>query len=282
MAVAKDKTQKLIDLICGDDGGSVCILAISQLVSTMEKTCEECMKDRKTLLLDPLCKDRFYLSLLIEAEVSSDEIPKDCYRMRLEEVKKLLNGKAVPLSVHDATIKVKDFIKILAGVVKIKGLSKKIHDASQKSELISIMKSILEKADNIDHTDISNKTIIIVYQNKPIVNVIDFSRRIAHVNLEIRRPDIDTLRGLTDLLMRRYEISGKFHESLIGNVYLQLDIVNNLDISVITRILSDVGVAILDRKNKKVLSVKVVEEGDVVVTFSQIVELIRYLSGESE
>ncbi|MEX0568603.1 MAG: hypothetical protein Q6363_005510 [Candidatus Njordarchaeota archaeon] len=282
MAVAKDKTQKLIDLICGDDGGSVCILAISQLVSTMEKTCEECMKDRKTLLLDPLCKDRFYLSLLIEAEVSSDEIPKDCYRMRLEEVKKLLNGKAVPLSVHDATIKVKDFIKILAGVVKIKGLSKKIHDASQKSELISIMKSILEKADNIDHTDISNKTIIIVYQNKPIVNVIDFSRRIAHVNLEIRRPDIDTLRGLTDLLMRRYEISGKFHESLIGNVYLQLDIVNNLDISVIKRILSDVGVAILDRKNKKVLSVKVVEEGDVVVTFSQIVELIRYLSGESE
>lgn len=276
-----EKAQKLVALICGKSGRSVCKLAVDQLVSTMEKTCEMCMRDRRLLVLDPLCKDRFYLSLLIEAGVDANEIPKDCYEMRLEEIKKLLDGRMVPLSVHDAVMRIKDFIKTLVRVCKVKGLSKKIRNVSQKNGVVEILESIIEKTKNIDFKELDDKAIVVVYRDKPIINVIDFSRRIAYVNLVERRPDIDLLGGLIDLLTSRYGISGRLYESVIGNIYLQLEISDNINVAKLKNILQNVGVAILDN-NKKILSVKIVEEGDVIVTFSQIVDLIGLVSGDSD
>lgn len=276
-----EKSQKLIDLICGESGGGVCRLAVNQLVLTMEKTCEMCMRDRRILVLDPLCRDRFYLSLLIEAGVSADEIPKDCYNMRLEEIRKLLDGRMVPLSVHDAVMRIKDFIKILVRVFRVRGLSKKIRGASQKNELMEILRSIVEKTRNIGCREMDDKTIVVVYRNKPIINVIDFSRRIVYVNLDERRPDADLLRGLIDLLINKYGVSGRLYESVTGNIYLQLDISDNLDVVKTKNVLRGIGVAILDNNNKKILSVRIVEEGDVAVTFSQIVDLIRLMTGMS-
>jgi len=272
-------TSKLIDLICRDRE-PICQLAVMQLVETMNKTCSECQADRRVLLLDPLCNGRFYLSLLVEASLPINALPRDCYKIRLEEIKKILLGKPVPVPTSDSVIKLKDFLRILADITGDKETYKKIGEVRRRDDLIAICRELLSKLKSkVSLGDsLTNNFLCIIYSgDTPIICLIDFERRIVYVNLQYRKPFLSILRELSTLLLRDYGLHGDVLESSMGNTYLEIEIDTNFDHSSLESYGFSGLVSILARNGKKILLIRVMENGSPVLSYSKILDIIRFI-----
>ena len=281
MTIPTEVIERLISLVCGDESSDVCSVAVRQLAMTMNDTCSECMADRKTIVLDPLCRGRFYLSLLIEAGVSFENIPRDCYEMRLDEISKIIAGRPVPVSTADSVIMLKDFMKILAKISGSKSLARKVEATEDPVKLMGLLGELLRRS-NIDaeYAEADGHVVLVIFApERPIICMLNRERMVAYVDLRMRRPSTDILSILVDILLRRYRLRGKIYVSSIGNAYLQLRLGENADIMAIKRTFPDLGMAILDSSSERTLSVRIVEEGNVVLCFAELLKLISMMKG---
>jgi len=282
--VASEKfLDKLIKLICGDNENVVCRIAMSQLVQTMNKTCSECQADRRVLLLDPLCFGRFYLSLLIESSLSLEDIPKDCYKIRLEEIKKVFQGKPVPVPTSDAVIKLRDALRILVTISKDKGLKKRIREPLDSGGLFEVLNDLFVKLPmKTSFVHDSNIFLAILHTSEePLICMFDLDKRIAYINLKNRVPTLETIGLYVDLLLKDSGLSGRIIDSPLGNQYIQITIPHSFDASILKKINPHVGLAIQDLDDKKILSVRIVEDDAVVLSFSELYALFRKIGGGS-
>lgn len=219
------KVEKIINFVCGQDPSDVCVLTIQQLVRTMEQTCAQCQADRKYVLLDPQCKDRFYLSLLVEAGVPYNEYPTDCYKIRLEEIKKVLQGKPTPVPVVDAVVRLKDFIKLLAEIYKSGVSKRKISSTKTAEKMIDIIKEIAESSEKIYYWGWNRKIYLTIKTNGNImVNLLDIDKDIAYVNLYERPVRRENLRQVIEHLFSVLGVDGEVYSSPTGNIYIRFEI----------------------------------------------------------
>ena len=220
-----DKTEKLIRLVCGEKPRDVCVLTIQQLVRTMEHTCSVCQADRKYVLLDPQCKDRFYLSLLVEAGVPYNEYPLDCYKIRVEEVKKIIQGKPTPVSVVDAVIRLKDFLKAMIDGLDLSASKRKISAIKNVDKLIEFVQQIPSE-NNLVKTYVWEKKayLSIIREKSIILNLLDFDRDLAYVNLWDRPIRPENVEHAVKHLLDVYGVQGELYTSPTGNIYIKFHV----------------------------------------------------------
>lgn len=88
------KYQNQFDEI-GDLGNpSIGRFLLSDLLSKMETTCEECQRDRMRCTLRPLCPDRVFLNILVALGAAIDDFPSFCYQVHLRNLDAYLKSKA--------------------------------------------------------------------------------------------------------------------------------------------------------------------------------------------
>jgi len=79
----------------GDLGNpSIGRFMLSDVLSKMETTCEECQRDRMRCTLRPLCPDRVFLNILIALKAAIDDLPPFCYQVHLRNLDTYLKSKA--------------------------------------------------------------------------------------------------------------------------------------------------------------------------------------------
>ena len=278
----EEKIEKLSKLICGDSSNPVCRIAVHQLVKTMEKTCNECQADRRVLLLDPLCYGRFYLSLLIEASLPASHIPKDCYEIRLEEIKKVLGGRPVAIPCSDSVIRLKDFLMVLAEITRSRTVKRTLPNIQQQGQLRKTLLDLLSKK-SVNATYVEGKRKIFIFIDtgkQPVLCIADLERRTVLVNPDSRLPRVDDLEPLIDLLMKKFGLEGTLHRSISGNIYLQVSFEQNVKPSTLRDFRENLGVALINRADgTKILSIRIVENNTTTLSYSEILRLIKLLAG---
>jgi len=155
------------------------IFTIRTLVSSMESTCKRCMKERDINIFEPLCEERGYLNLLIEAGVSQEYLPRFCYKRRGIEIVRFLNKKPNPLPVRDANYYLPDFIKLFAK--NLLNLYKK----GKYEELVKALGSILEERwGSVRYFKMSRGIFCLILGDFDSLLIIDPTRNIVRVNVE--------------------------------------------------------------------------------------------------
>jgi hypothetical protein len=79
----------------GDLGNpSIGRFMLSDVLSKMETTCEECQRDRMRCTLRPMCPDRVFLNILIALQAAVDDLPSFCYQVHLRNLDTYLKSRA--------------------------------------------------------------------------------------------------------------------------------------------------------------------------------------------
>jgi hypothetical protein len=79
----------------GDLGNpSIGRFLLSDVLSKMETTCEECQRDRMRCTLRPMCPDRVFLNILIALQAAISDLPPFCYQVHLRNLDTYLKSKA--------------------------------------------------------------------------------------------------------------------------------------------------------------------------------------------
>jgi len=79
----------------GDLGNpSIGRFMLSDVLSKMETTCEECQRDRMRCTLRPMCPDRVFLNVLIALQAAIDDLPAFCYQVHLRNLDTYLKSRA--------------------------------------------------------------------------------------------------------------------------------------------------------------------------------------------
>ena len=273
------KANRLANFICGENASDICRLAIAQLVETMEETCRRCMGDRRTLILDPLCKNRFYLSLLVEAGVPKTEYPLDCYTIRLEETRKVLEGRPNPLPVKDAVIRLGDFIKILSKAYRLK-IPKEQIKVSDPEKIKELLVGIASERKNI-YLSTSDKKLYLLVETKKglLINLLDLDLKIAYVNLKERLIEIDSIDKFFESLLQIYNLQGEIYATPPNNIYLKIELQGNIEKEKLDDLLVGLDYMVRGEK-KKFLLVRIAELGRPIISYEEIFDLIRSIRGK--
>ena len=120
-------------------------------------------------------------------------------------------------------------------------------------------------------------------QKKPILCIADFDRRVVLVNPSERRPDTDDLEHVLGIYLHNFGLEGILYSSPFGNTYLQIETNKKraLNISRIQNFNQNVGIAIMKPNNgQPIVSIRIVEDGKVVMNYSEIATLMSILGGE--
>lgn len=107
-------SEKVLDCFSSGEDVSLFLPLVKLLSEYMEKLCEECMENKMICTLRPMCPDRRWLSLLIKIGADERDLPKYCYKVRLNEVKALL-GKVGHIHFGDAVLQIEVFLNLLSG-----------------------------------------------------------------------------------------------------------------------------------------------------------------------
>jgi len=266
------KADKLSRLICESEESKICRLAITQLVETMNEICQKCMADRRMLVLDPLCKNRFYLSLLVESGVPKGEYPIDCYEIRLEEIRKVLAGRPSPVPVKDAVIRLDDFIEILYKVCGLR-ISRKQLRVADSEKIRELLFKVAEGRKNIALSSSDGKIYVVIkIKGKVMVNLLDLDNKIAYVNLEERMVDLKSVRGLIETLLGMYKLEGNIFSTPTGGLYIRVSPSRNISKEELDDIL--VGIDYVVGDEDKVIFIKIAEFEKPVVSYSDLITII--------
>lgn len=271
--------NKLKNIICGEHVTNVCELTVSKLVATMQEACTRCMSDRSKLILNPMCKGRFYLSLLVEAGIPKTELPADCYKVRLDEIQKILAGKPNPLPVKDAVIKLSDFLRTFSTVFKLGTLEKQMSDLDPE-KIVSTLSKIVKEREDISFSGGNTKAYLLIRVKKEdlVINLLDLARQIAYINLDERHLDIDFMDGLSSVLLQACNLQGRGHLTPTGNFYLEIELPSNIDAKILGDIFKGLDyTTIVD--GKRILRVKIVELGRPVVSYGELIKIFKSLAG---
>lgn len=87
---------------------------VEKAMTYMQTLDDECQSDRMTCTVRPMCKKRRWLSLLIKAGVSKEEIPQFCYERQIQAVQSFLSKERYFYEPEDCTVYLKDFLDLLS------------------------------------------------------------------------------------------------------------------------------------------------------------------------
>lgn len=147
-----------------------------KLVDEMNKLCDECQSDRLRCTFDPMCEDRKWLSLLIEAGVPRALWPKFCFSRRGEEVKNFLYAKTTPTALEDSKFPLKDFISLFLKKIT------KIDYSDMENYLKQIIQLIEKKWDYIDLISLSSGKYVLIFNKHEKVVIINVNRELVTIN----------------------------------------------------------------------------------------------------
>ena len=151
-----------------------------EFLTLMKQKCEKCMRYRTECALNPHCKDRRYINILVDLNVKPDELPSFCYLQHVRSVKNFLKEKPNLFDPVDAKIYLKDFLKII-GVKK--ALSKNVERISSNLDVI-----LGKLAKRHFHSDYIESRNYYVFSFNESINLIDFDREIVTINLKYESP----------------------------------------------------------------------------------------------
>ncbi|MGQ4891625.1 MAG: hypothetical protein ACP6IP_03950 [Candidatus Njordarchaeia archaeon] len=175
------------------------------LVDAMEKICEECQKDRIRCSLDPMCQERKYLMLLIEAGVPEEEYPQFCYSKKGEEIYRYFYKKTLIVPVRDAVYPIHKLILYLFPGKKRKTIGDMVRSGDYQSFAEELVDSLSPIWDSVDTKIIGSKLYLVLNKYESL-SIFDFSRDLAYINL-IRR-NFESLEEYLEIAKFLCEING--------------------------------------------------------------------------
>lgn len=154
-------------------------LMFNQLADEMEKTCRACNADRITASFEPVCKDRWWLDVLIGSGVPKSELPQFCYQRRKEEIERFLKRKTTLVNIEDSRIFLKDFLDLTGrtGKVPPKDLEEYLHELKPT---INFLRKHWKSVQAIEQ----DSMVFIFLNTFEVIIKINFATRIVTVNLE--------------------------------------------------------------------------------------------------
>ncbi len=147
-----------------------------EFLTLMKQKCEKCMRYRTECALNPHCKDRRYINILVDLQVNPDDLPSFCYLQHLRSVENFLKGKPNLFDPVDAKIYLKDFLNMI-GVKKT--LSKNIDRISSNLDIL------LGKMADQFHSEYIESKNCYVFSFNDSLNLVDFDTEIVTINLNL-------------------------------------------------------------------------------------------------
>lgn len=86
---------------------------LSELLTKMEITCKECMRDRMRCTLRPKCPERIFLNILITLGAAKSDFPAFCYQVHIRALESYLKGKALRTHPHEPRYPLSYFRKFI-------------------------------------------------------------------------------------------------------------------------------------------------------------------------
>ncbi|MCR8454186.1 MAG: hypothetical protein NDP13_04260 [Crenarchaeota archaeon] len=271
--------SKLATIICGERATDACELMVSKLVATMQEACPRCMSDRGRLILNPMCNNRFYLSLLVEAGIPKTDYPADCYKIRLDEIQRILAGKPNPIPMKDVVVKLNDFLQVLFSVYKL-DVSKKRVEGHDTDKIVDILSKIADEHEHVYFSRSHDKAYLLVKVKgkELIINLVDLARQIAYVDLKERHVFIDSINELVKLLFQAFGLKGSTQLTPTGNLYLEIELPSNIDMKTLSEILLGLDYSIITN-GKNIARIRVVELGRSLIKYGELIEIFRGIAG---
>ena len=195
------------------------------MVETMEKICMQCQRDRIRCTLDPMCDERKYLTLLIEAGVPEKEYPQFCYAKKGEEIAKFFMRKTLIVPVRDAVYPIIRLIEFIFPKKKIFDVQNMVLQGDLDGfgkEFVSAIRRFWEEIS----TSIHNKKLFLLLNRYESLTIFDANRNLAYINLERKIiEDIDDVKKVLELLCLSNNFDCTFVKSL-KNHYVKIVLKN--------------------------------------------------------
>lgn len=215
------KKKLLVEYFSSADSETI-DFTVKILVDAMEKICEECQRDRIRCSLDPMCQERKYLMLLIEAGVPEEEYPQFCYSKKGEEIYRYFFKKTLIVPVRDAVYPIHKLILYLFPGKKRKKIGDMVRSRDYKSFADELVDSLSPIWDSVD-TKIIGDNLYLVLNKYESLSIFDFPRDLAYINL-IRRnfESLDEYIEIAKFLSEINEIKYRFISTHENTVFWRL------------------------------------------------------------
>ena len=169
-----------------------------EFLNLMKQKCEKCLRYRTECALNPHCKDRRYINILIDMGVKPDDLPSFCYLQHKRSIENVLKDKPNLFDPVDAKLYLKDFLDIV-GVKKT--LSMNIKRISDNLEVI-----LSKLATNFESILLENEKVFIFSINDNL-NLVDFNTEIVTLNIRNEYPKSEEeLRSYILLYRKIYQL----------------------------------------------------------------------------
>lgn len=171
------------------------------LYKELGEYCKACEADRMLCVLAPACTERILLKVRMQADASTDDLPKFCYAQSLNNFKRYLEKKTTLYEPIDVWLYNEDFIDVLFPKIKAKTFEKNLQDVKEIHKIIKksnvpavnldlnnvdfkTFKKIIEKDKMIREGtflyEIWNNIMLVWYERK--ISITDFSKSITICN----------------------------------------------------------------------------------------------------
>ena len=189
-----------------------------EFLNLMKQKCEKCLRYRTECALNPHCKDRRYINILIDMGVKPDDLPSFCYLQHKRSIENILKSKPNLFDPTDAKLYLTDFLQIL-GVKKT--LSKNIKRICNNLDML-----LPKFASNFESIFLENKKLYIFSMNDSL-NLIDFDSEIVTINLKHEYPKSEEeLRSYILLYKKIFQLDIEIIEEMWGWWYIKVTFPN--------------------------------------------------------
>ncbi|NHI92713.1 MAG: hypothetical protein EAX96_09460 [Candidatus Lokiarchaeota archaeon] len=185
-----------------------------EFLNLMKQKCEKCLRYRTECALNPHCKDRRYVNILIDMEVKPDDLPSFCYLQHKRSIENILKGKPNLFDPIDAKLYLIDFLQIV-------GVKKTL--SGNMNRICSNLDQLLPKlAPNFDSKLLEDKKLFIFTLNDSL-NLVDFNSEIVTINLKFEYPKSEEeLKAFILLYQKMYHLDIEIIEEMWGWWYLKV------------------------------------------------------------
>jgi len=200
------------------------------LYSSMKIMCKECQSDRIRCAFEPMCKDRIYLSFLIESGARKEDLPQLCFRFRLAEISKFYEKRPIPVSLNDAKMYLNEFFRLF-NIRAVKDINKALEALSKRLE---------KKWNNIYYQKLSKGMWVLVLDRGDVITLFDTIRRLVNINVYEDFDSLDTATKILKVVSKLNDVKVEFIKPYKGVVYVKiLRKVESRDKSIIQKLITE-------------------------------------------
>ncbi|RLG59250.1 hypothetical protein DRN86_04535 [Candidatus Geothermarchaeota archaeon] len=200
------------------------------LYSSMKIMCKECQSDRIRCAFEPMCRDRIYLSFLIESGAKKEDLPQLCFRFRLAEISKFYEKRPIPVSLNDAKMYLNEFFRLF-NIKVTKDISNALEALSKKLE---------KKWESVYYQKLRKGLWILVLDRGDVITLFDTIRRLVNINVHEDFGSLDTAIEILKVISKLNDVKVDFIIPYKGVVYVKiLRKIGKEDQSIIQKLVSE-------------------------------------------